>query len=53
MSEIFTINTEEGIVKEKEEVIEPLSLFDDNHPMLLQRYLNMMLHDCQIQFLVN
>lgn len=37
MSEIFTIDTEEGIVKEKEEVIEPLSLFDDNHPMLLQR----------------
>ena len=37
MSEIFTIDTEEGIVKEKEEVIEPLSLFDENHPMLLQR----------------
>jgi peptide deformylase len=37
MSEMFTINTEEGIVKEKEEVIEPLSLFDDNHPMLLQK----------------
>lgn len=37
MSEIFTINTEEGILKEKEEVIEPLSLFDENHPMLLQR----------------
>jgi hypothetical protein len=29
MSEIFTIDTEEGIVKEKEEVVEPLSLFDD------------------------
>ena len=37
MSDIFTIDTEEGIVKEKEEVIEPLSLFDENHPMLLQR----------------
>jgi len=37
MSEMFIINTEEGIVKEKEEVIEPLSLFDDNHPMLLQK----------------
>ena len=37
MSEIFTINTEEGILKEKEEVVEPLSLFDDNHPMLLQK----------------
>lgn len=34
---MFIINTEEGIVKEKEEVIEPLSLFDDNHPMLLQK----------------
>lgn len=37
MSEIFTIDTEEGIVKEKEEVVEPLSLFDESHPMLLQR----------------
>ena len=37
MSEIFTIDTEEGIVKEKEEIVEPLSLFDENHPMLLQR----------------
>ena len=37
MSDIFTIDTEEGIVKEKEEVVEPLSLFDENHPMLLQR----------------
>lgn len=37
MSEIFTIDTEEGILKEKEEVVEPLSLFDDNHPMLLQK----------------
>ena len=37
MSEIFTIDTEEGITKEKEEVIQPLSLFDDNHPMLLQK----------------
>lgn len=37
MSEIFTIDTEEGIVKDKEEVVEPLSLFDENHPMLLQR----------------
>lgn len=37
MSEIFTIDTEEGIVKDKEEIIEPLSLFDENHPMLLQR----------------
>jgi len=37
MSEMFIINTEEGIVKEKEEVIQPLSLFDDNHPMLLQK----------------
>ena len=37
MSEIFTIDTEEGIVKEKEEVVDPLSLFDENHPMLLQR----------------
>lgn len=34
---MFIINTEEGIVKEKEEVIQPLSLFDDNHPMLLQK----------------
>ena len=37
MSDIFTIDTEEGIVKEKEEIVEPLSLFDENHPMLLQR----------------
>lgn len=37
MSEIFTIDTEEGILKEKEEVVEPLSLFDENHPMLLQK----------------
>lgn len=37
MSDIFTIDTEEGIVKEKEEVVEPLSLFDESHPMLLQR----------------
>lgn len=37
MSEIFTIDTEEGIVKEKEEIVEPLSLFDESHPMLLQR----------------
>ena len=37
MSEIFTIDTEEGITKEKEEVVEPLPLFDESHPMLLQR----------------
>ena len=37
MSNIFTIDTEEGIVKEKEEIVEPLSLFDESHPMLLQR----------------
>ena len=37
MSDIFTIDTEEGIVKEKEEIVEPLSLFDESHPMLLQR----------------
>ena len=37
MSDIFIIDTEEGIVKEKEEVVEPLSLFDESHPMLLQR----------------
>ena len=37
MSEIFTIDTEEGITKEKEEVVEPLSLFNEDYPMLLQR----------------
>ena len=37
MSEIFTIDTEEGIVKEKEEVVEPLPLFNEDYPMLLQR----------------
>ena len=37
MSDIFTINTEEGIVKEKEEVINPLSLFNEDYPMLLQK----------------
>ena len=37
MSDIFTIDTEEGIVKEKEEIVEPLPLFDESHPMLLQR----------------
>jgi peptide deformylase len=37
MSDIFTIDTEEGIVKEKEEVINPLSLFNEDYPMLLQK----------------
>ena len=37
MSEIFTIDTEEGITKEKEEVVEPLPLFNEDYPMLLQR----------------
>ena len=37
MSDIFTIDTEEGIVKEKEEVVEPLSLFNEDYPMLLQK----------------
>ena len=37
MSEIFTIDTEEGIIKEKEEVVEPLPLFNEDYPMLLQR----------------
>lgn len=37
MSEIFTIDTEEGIVKDKEEVVEPLPLFNEDYPMLLQR----------------
>lgn len=37
MSQIFTIDTEENIVTQKEEVINPLSLFDDNHPMLSQK----------------
>ena len=37
MSDIFTIDTEEGIVKEKEEVVEPLPLFNEDYPMLLQR----------------
>ena len=37
MSNIFTIDTEEGIVKEKEEVVEPLPLFNEDYPMLLQR----------------
>ena len=34
MSEILTINTEQGIIKE--EKIEPLPLYDENHPMLRQ-----------------
>lgn len=37
MSEMFTINTEEGIVKEKDEVLQPLSLFNENYPMLLKK----------------
>ena len=37
MSDIFTIDTEEGIVKDKEEVINPLSLFNEDYPMLLQK----------------
>ena len=37
MSKIFTIDTEEGIAKEKEEVINPLSLFNEDYPMLLQK----------------
>ena len=37
MSDIFTIDTEEGITKEKEEVVEPLPLFNEDYPMLLQR----------------
>jgi len=37
MSDIFTIDTEEGIVKDKEEVIDPLSLFNEDYPMLLQK----------------
>ena len=37
MSDIFTIDTEEGIVKEKEEVVEPLPLFNEDYPMLLQK----------------
>jgi len=32
MSEILTINTEQGIIKEQQ--IEPLPLYDENHPML-------------------
>jgi peptide deformylase len=35
MSEIFTINTEEGIVKE--DVIDPLPLYSENYPMLSQK----------------
>ena len=34
MSEILTINTEQGIIKEEQ--IEPLPLYDENHPMLRQ-----------------
>ncbi len=37
MSDIFTIDTEEGIVKQKEEVVEPLPLFNEDYPMLLQK----------------
>ena len=37
MSDIFTIDTEGGIVKDKEEVINPLSLFNEDYPMLLQK----------------
>jgi peptide deformylase len=37
MSEILTINTEEGLTKVKEEVIEPLPLYGESHPMLLQK----------------
>mgnify|MGYP003341479938 CR=1 FL=1 len=34
MSEILTINTEQDILKE--ETINPLPLYDENHPMLKQ-----------------
>ena len=34
MSEILTINTEQGIIKE--ENIEPLPLYNEHHPMLRQ-----------------
>jgi peptide deformylase len=34
MSEILTINTEQGIIKEEQ--IEPLPLYDENHSMLRQ-----------------
>lgn len=37
MSDIFTIDTEEDIVKQKEEVVEPLPLFNEDYPMLLQK----------------
>ena len=37
MSDIFTIDTEEGIVKQKEEIVEPLPLFNEDYPMLLQK----------------
>lgn len=46
MSQTFTINTEENIVKEKP--IEPLSLYDDSHPMLLQK-----IPECDVSRLPN
>lgn len=37
MSDMLTIDTSAGILNDKSKVIEPLKLYDENHPMLRQK----------------